>query len=127
IREEQQRIRQQIIEWQIYLKNIATSPFPTFGDVGVLTFSKGQEQPITQKIHWNQYKLDDILVKVAVYDLNNKLVTDAVVVPPELRLNFEQNDVKFEYKVKALNREGTFKVRLTPAVGPPKEFQVIVK
>src|SRR5262249_3565857 len=103
------------------------SKFPTFGDVGVLTFSKGETKTISQTISWNKYDSDDINVKVAVYDLNNNLVADAITAPAELKLNFEKHQFRFEYQLKALNKEGTFKLRLTPAAGPPREFQVIVK
>ncbi len=109
------------------MDDMSKLPYPTFGDVGVLTFSKGEMKPITQKITWNQYKADDIGVKFEVYDLNKNLVQDAFVVPAELKLNFEQHQFQFEYQLKALNKEGTFKLRLIPALGPPVEYQVIVK
>lgn len=127
IKTKQAQIRQEVLKWQQYLVGIATLPHPTFGEVGVLSLAKGESKPVSQGIQWNQYKSDDIVVKVGVFDATGNPVADALTVPAELNLNFEKHQFRFTYEVKALNREGTFKIRLTPAVGLPKEIQVIVK
>jgi hypothetical protein len=127
IKTKQGQIRQEVLAWQRYLVTLATLPYPTYGDVGVLSLAKGESKPVSQTISWNQYKADDIVVKLAVFDATGQPVADALVVPGELKLNFEQHQFRFSYEVKALNREGTYKIRLTPAAGPPKEIQVIVK
>ena len=51
----------------------------------------------------------------------------SITVPPELTLNFERHEYRFEYEIKAGTKDGTFKITLTPAVGKPVEVQVIVK
>lgn len=127
IRDNQARIRQEVLKWQQYLVGLATLKYPTFGEVGILSLAKGESKPVAQTIQWNQYPSDDIVVKFAAFDANNNPVADALTVPAEMKLNFEQHQLRFTYEVKALNREGTFKIRLAPAVGPPKEIQVIVK
>jgi hypothetical protein len=127
IKDKQARIRQEVVKWQDYLRDLALKDYPTFGEVGVLSLAKGESKPVSQTIQWNQYKADDIAVKLTVFDAAGNAVADALAIPSELKLNFEQHQFRFNYEVKALNREGTFKIRLTPAVGPAKEIQVIVK
>jgi hypothetical protein len=127
IKGEQSRIRKQILDWQQTIQEEFNKEYPTFGEVGVLSFSKGETKQISQTIRWNQYKKDDIVVKLAVYDGANNLVADALVVPAELTLDFEKHQFRFAYELKALNKEGNFRIRMTPAVGPAKEIQVIVK
>jgi|SRR5579883_2084044 len=127
IKEKQIRIGQEIDRWRLDDESGKKRPFPTFGGVGVLSFAKGEAKPVQQTIAWNQYPEDEIVVKFAVFDANNQLVPEALTVPKEMKLSFEQHQFRFDYEVKAGNKEGTFKVRLTPAVGPPVEYQVIVK
>jgi hypothetical protein len=127
IKDKQARIRQEVLSWQDKIRDDLTKKYPDFGDVGVLSLAKGESKQVTQTIQWRQYDKDDIVVKLTVIDADNKPVADALTVPAELKLNFEQHQFRFNYEVKALNREGTFKIRLAPAVGPPKEIQLIVK
>jgi hypothetical protein len=61
-----------------------------------------------------------VVVKIASSD-------PSVVVPAEMKLNFETNETYFEYEVKAGTKEGMYKITVTPEVGKPVEVQVNVK
>ncbi len=120
IKEEQGRIRQQIVAWRDDLDKRARSTEPTFGAVGVVSLTKGETKKVQHTIAWNQYKEDEIVVKVTASD-------PSVKVPAELKLDFERNQFRFEYEIKAGDKAGDFTVTLTPAVGAPIQVQVSVK
>lgn len=120
IKEQQARIRDQVLAWKRDEEDKLNSPTPTIGPVGALALSKGEAKKVQHKISWNQYKEDDLVVKVTASD-------PALTVPGELKLNYETHQFAFEYEVKAGAREGTYKVTLAPAVGKPVEVLVVVK
>ena len=120
IKEHQGRIRKEIKEYQEYIATILNSPHPTIGGSGLVSLGKGETKRVEQKIQWNQYQKDDIIVKVTASD-------PSITVVPELKLNYETNQFRFDYEIKAGNKEGSFKVILTPAVGPAVEVPVVVK
>jgi len=120
IKEDQARIRNEIqvmlIEWEKRVNN----PEPDIGVVGVVSLTKGESKKLEHKIEWRQYKEDELVVKVTASD-------PSIMVTPELKLNFEQHQFRFTHEIKAGNKDGTFMVKLTPAVGKLVEIQVIVK
>lgn len=71
-------------------------------------------------IQWLQYDKDDLIVKLTSSD-------QSIVVPVELKLNFDKNPNDFEYEVRAGNKEGEYTITLTPEVGKKVEVKVIVK
>src|SRR5262249_1373512 len=97
------------------------------GEAGALALTKGESKRVSHSIEWNQYKLDDLAVKVTVLDSMSNPAPDAVLVSPTLNLNFEKHQFRFDYEVKAGTMDGTYKIRLTPAAGKPVEVQVVVK
>lgn len=109
-----------MLAWKRDEEDKLNSPTPTIGPVGALALSKGEAKKVQHKISWNQYKEDDLVVKVTASD-------PALTVPGELKLNYETHQFAFEYEVKAGAREGTYKVTLAPAVGKPVEVLVVVK
>jgi hypothetical protein len=113
-------VRKEILAWQEYVEGILKSKHPVIGGVGVLSLAKGESKRITHTINWAQYESDDITIKATASD-------PSITVPAELKLTFERHQFKFDYDIKAGTKEGTYKVTLTPAVGPPIEVQVIVK
>jgi hypothetical protein len=120
LKTDQERIGSQILKLKVDAEKIFTTPFPLIRTAGVLSFVKGESKRLAHTISWNQYDGDTIKVKVAASD-------PSITVPAELTLDFEKNTTRFDYEVKAGNKEGTFKITLTPAVGPPVEVQLVVK
>ena len=94
---------------------------PKLGPVGQLSLSKGEAKKIRQGINWRQFRGDEITIKVASSD------PAAVVVPAELKLNFDDNSLDFEYEIRAASKEGDYKITLTPSSGDPVVVQVQVK
>ncbi len=127
IRNDQARIDQEIRRMKQDWEERLNSDIPTFGEVGAVFLNRGEKKTISQKIDWNQYKQDEIVVKFSVVDPNNNPVTDGVIVPAEMTLDFEKHQFRFEYTIAGGSKPGDYKVRLSPAVGPPKEFPVTVK
>ena len=120
IQEEQARIRKVVAVMEELWRKRVGSPEPTIGEAGALSLTKGEAKKIQHTIHWNQYKEDDLVVKVTASD-------SSIMVTPTMTLNFEKHQFRFEYEIKAGNKDGTFKITLTPAMGPPVEVQVTVK
>ncbi|MBN9118239.1 MAG: hypothetical protein J0I06_03605, partial [Planctomycetes bacterium] len=119
IKEAQARIRKEIQEmYDDWLRRV-NSPEPHLGPTGVVSLKPGGSARVSHAIEWRQYKEDDLAVKVTASD-------PSIVVPAELKLNFERHQFRFDYEIKAGAKKGTFKVTLTPAVGKPVEVQVIV-
>jgi hypothetical protein len=125
IQENQKRIKGQIEKmYQLWLEDV-NAKTPAIGDVGAQFLQKGQTQKVRHTIRWRQYvgpagKEDELVVKIAASD-------PSIVVPPELILNYEKNEVSFEYEIRAGNKDGDFKITVTPAVGKPVEVLVTVK
>jgi len=120
IKDDQALVRQGILKEKARKEEEETSPNPKIGAVGVLSLAKGETKKVQHTIAWNQYKEDDLKVKVTASD-------PSVVVPGELNLNFDKHQFKFEYEIKAGTKEGDFVVTLTPAVGNPVQVLVSVK
>lgn len=118
--DKQKRVRDEVVAFQRVLDGELTSTAPTIGAVGSLALNKGETRKVSQTIQWNKYPKDDIVVKVTASD-------PSIVVPAELKLDFEKNQFRFEYEVKAGAKEGTYKITVTPAVGKAVEYPVIVK
>ena len=117
---EQARIRKAIEADDAALAERLNSVIPTIGATGVLSLTKGEAKKVSHTISWNQYKLDDLVLNFTASD-------PSITVAPTMTLNFEKNQFRFEYEIKAGNKDGTFKVTLQPATGPPIDVQVIVK
>jgi hypothetical protein len=120
IKEDQARIGKQTDDWRRRVEDETHKKHPTIRETGVLTFAKGETKRLSHTIDWNQYDGDTIVVKLTPSD-------PSIMVPAELTLDFEKNTLRFDYPVKAGNKEGTFKITLTPAKGPPVEVQLLVK
>ena len=119
--ERQNRVRREILELQIGLNKELLSKEPAIGAVGQLFLSKGEVKKVKHALRWRQYDKDDLAVKVTSSD------PKAIVVPAELKLNFEKNQSDFEYEIRAGNMDGEFTVTLTPEVGDKVEVKVVVK
>jgi hypothetical protein len=120
LREKQARIGNEILEWQRRDEEDKKAKTPAFGDVGAITLVKGETKRVSQTIRWRQYPKDDVTVRFEVSD-------PSITVPKDMQLTFEKHQFRFEYDIKAGNKEGTFKITLKPEEGAPVEFQVIVK
>jgi hypothetical protein len=94
---------------------------PKLGDVGQLFLAKGEVKKVKQTIKWRQFPGDGVTVKVVSSD------PAAVIVPAELKLDFEKNNIDFEYEIRAGTKEGEFTVTLTPEVGDKVEVKIQVK
>ena len=121
LRDQQKRLLRELEMWKIWNDGLLVQDIPSISSVGPVFLRKGETKRIQQNIHWRQYKEDTYTIKVASSD------PTAVIVPSELKLDFEKNDLKFDYEIRATNKEGDFTVTLTPAVGPKIEFKVTVK
>ena len=95
-------------------------PYPTIDPAGPVFLTKGESKKVRHAIGWNQSKDDDLTVKVTASD-------PSIVVPAELKLNFEANNLDFQYEIRAGQKEGEFVVTLTPPAGDPVKVQVTVK
>ncbi len=118
--EKQKRVSVEVLAYQRKIEGELSKEAPTVGAVGALALNKGETRKVSQAIQWNKYPKDDIVVKVTASD-------PSIVVPGELKLDFEKNQFRFEYEVKAGAKEGTYKITVTPAVGDPVEYPVVVK
>jgi hypothetical protein len=125
IKEHQARIRNEIQKmYDDWLRRVSSKD-PFIGEAGVVSLTKGESRKVSHTIEWRQYegpkgKEDELPVKLTSSD-------PSLMVPPELTLTFEKHQFRFEYEIKAGNKEGTFKVKVAPAVGAPVEVTVIVK
>ncbi|MCI0700176.1 MAG: hypothetical protein L0241_03715 [Planctomycetia bacterium] len=116
----QKRVKEQIDKmYEDYLIRLSGKE-PIIGAVGAQFLAKGETKKIRHNIEWLQYPSDNLTIKVTASD-------PSVVVPGEMKLDYEKNDVFFEYEIKAGNKEGDFKITVTPAVGKPVEVLVTVK
>ena len=125
IQERQRRIAAEVKVMEAIWVDDFNRKEPKIGEAGAQSLTKGEAKKIQHAIQWRQYvgpkgKEDELQVKVTASD-------PSITVPPELTLNFERHEFRFEYEIKAGTKDGTFKITLTPAVGKPVEVQVIVK
>jgi hypothetical protein len=97
------------------------SPNPTIDPAGPIFLTRGESKRVRHAIGWNQYKADELTVKLTVSD------PAGVVVPPELKLEFETHQFDFQYEIRAGQKEGDFVITLTPQAGEPVKVQVTVK
>jgi hypothetical protein len=97
------------------------SPHPTIDPAGPIFLTKGESKRVRHTMTWNQYKADDLTVKVTASD------PAGVVVPAELKLTFDDNSLDFQYEIRAGQKEGDFVITLTPQAGAPVKVQVTVK
>lgn len=126
--ERQERIRKDVEALKLIAEEDLLKKDPKIGTVGPVFLTKGESKKVRHTINWRQYDKDDILVKLVAVDKEKKPVAaDALGFPPELKLNFEQNQTFFEYDVKAGAKEGEYTLTLTPAVGDPVSVIVTVK
>jgi hypothetical protein len=119
--ERQEQVRRDIEKRRDQGEKDRLSPFPTLGAAGPIFLTKGESKRVRHSIAWNQYKEDDLTVKVAASD------PAGVIVPAELKLSFESNNLDFEYEIRAGQKEGEFTLTLTPQAGKPVKVQVTVK
>ena len=130
--EGQKRIHQELMEWQVVTGE--KLKLPQIGQVGPVFLTKGESKKIKHSMSWGVYDKDDLTVKVKVYAAADKkretpLGGEAMGVPPEIKLTFEQVslDLAFEYAVKAGTKEGEYVIVLTPDAGAAVEVNVTVK
>ena len=121
--ERQKRVRLEIVQMQRAIEEDLDKP--AIGSVGEVFLTKGETKKITQSLAWRLYKgppgnEDTLVVKLAASDAS-------IVVPAELKLDFEKNNLNFSYEIRAGNKEGTYAVTVTPAAGKPVEVKVTVK
>lgn len=121
--ERQRRVRQEIVQLQRAMEEELDKP--SIGEVGEVALSKGESKTIKHSLAWRLYKgppgnEDTLVVKLAASD-------PSIVVPAELKLDFEKNNESFTYAIRAGNKEGSYTVIVTPAVGKPVEVKVTVK
>jgi hypothetical protein len=119
--ERQEQVRRDLKKREDVANEERLSPVPTLGPAGPIFLTKGETKKVRHTIKWNQFKEDDLSVKVAASD------PTGVVVPAELKLNFDANNLDFEYEIRAGQKEGDFAVTLTPQAGKPVKVQVTVK
>jgi hypothetical protein len=119
--EEQRRVKAELKDLMNRLQGQALQDTPAIAEVGQIFLRKGESKRIEHAIKWRQYKEDTLVVKVASSD------PAGVIVPPELKLDFEKNDLNFDYEIRGGNKEGDFTITLTPAVGAKVQVKVTVK
>jgi hypothetical protein len=119
IRDNQERIGQAIVAWSREADADKIKDTPKLGSAGPFFLAKGETKRIRQTIKWRQYDGDTVTVKVVASD-------PSIVVPAELTLDFEKNNLDFEYEVRSGTKEGDFTITLTPVVGPNAKDKVEV-
>ncbi|MBA4189633.1 MAG: hypothetical protein C0467_16735 [Planctomycetaceae bacterium] len=118
IKNKQLLISKAIKDWDIELGKGRTAKIPELGSAGPFFMAKGETKKVRQSIKWRQYDGDSLTVKVTASD-------PSIMVPAELKLDFEKNDLNFEYEVRSGMKEGDFTVTLTPVVGPDVPGKVV--
>jgi hypothetical protein len=119
--EQQRRVKEELRKWEIFISGVTLQDTPEIAPVGAVFLAKGESQKIKHTIRWRQYKEDNLIVKVTSSD------PTGVIVPEELKLDFEKNDLSFDYEIRAANKAGDYTITLTPAVGKKVEMKVTVK
>jgi hypothetical protein len=126
--ETQKRIRQELRAWSAEVGGELLKKSPKLSAPGAVFLAKGETKKLKHAINWRQYDKDDVVVKLTVTDKDGKPVpADVLGAAPELKLNFEKNQIDFEYDVKAGAKEGEYTLTLTPEVGDPVTVTVMVK
>jgi hypothetical protein len=126
--EEKKRIQQELLQWKIRGSDELLKKSPAIGSVGAIFLTKGETKKIRQAINWRQYDKDDVVVKLVVTDKDKKPVSpDVFTVPAPLKLDFEKNNLDFEYDIKAGTAAGEYTITVTPEVGDPATVTVTVK
>lgn len=98
------------------------------GAVGQQLVGKGESKKVKQAVSWNQYDRDELVVKLAVTDAaGNPVPPEVLAVSPELKLDFERNQLDFEYEVKAGGKDGEYTLTLTPQLGAPVKVSIVVR
>ncbi len=120
IKENQERISLSIRDWSRRVGLELTADTPQLGTAGPFFLTKGETKKIRQTIKWRQYKEDTVKVKLVASD-------PSIIVPAEITLDFEKNDLDFEYEVRAGTKEGDFVITLTPASGDKVVVSLSVK
>ena len=115
------RVGEELRLWERFARQELKSPNPTVRPVGDVFLVKGEVKRVRHGLNWNDFKGDGFAIKVASSD------PAAVVVPPLVKVTFEDNDVAFEYEMRAGNTAGDFTITLTPDVGNPVTVKVKVK
>jgi hypothetical protein len=125
IKEDQERIDRQLVLAKLDKEKDDLLPIPKLGDLGQVFLGKGEVKKIKQAVKWRQFvglaKPDTLFIKVMSSD------PAAVIVPAELKLDYDREQFEFEYEIRAGTKEGEFKVTLTPEVGDPVVVSVQVK
>ena len=109
--ERQLRVRREIQDLERALTGELTKEEPSIGPVGDIFLAKGETKKVKHSINWRQYKKDDLAIKLAVSEAG------ALVVPESMKLTFEDHQFDFSYEIRAMNKEGSFTVTITPEVG----------
>jgi hypothetical protein len=120
LKEDQERVADQLKKLAIKRDEIFSGSTPLIGNLGAQAFAKGETKKLQHTINWRQFKRDDLKVKVTASD-------PSIVVPAELNLNFEKDQFRFSYEVKAGQKEGDYKITLTPEEGEKIEIVITVK
>jgi hypothetical protein len=94
---------------------------PLLYPVGPQFLAKGESRKVKHGINWRQFKEDALEVRLESSD------PKALVVPEKITLDFEKNNLDFEYEVRAGTMPGDYKVTLTPAAGDKIEVLISVK
>jgi hypothetical protein len=81
---------------------------PVIGEVPTLVLKRGQRVTVSQKVLWNRYAEDDLLLWFRASDTS-------LGVPDKLELNFERHQFRFSYDVEAGTRPGS-----SPSHSPPR-------
>jgi hypothetical protein len=124
--ERQKRVRKEIEDWERDYVAQLRSTDPAIGAVGNVFLAKGETKKIRHTIDWRQYRGPEGMEDILVVKLASSNAT-AVIVPAELKLDFNKHDVSFEYEIRAGTTEGEYTVTLTPAAGKKVEVKVTVK
>ncbi len=122
VKDKQMLIRKAIQEMDIEDAKRRTAKIPELGTAGPFFMAKGETKKVRQTIKWRQFEGDTLTVKVVASD-------PSIMVPAELKLDFEKNNLDFEYEVRTGTKEGDFTITLTPVVGadvPGKVVPVVV-
>jgi len=118
VKDKQLLISKAIKEWEVESGIERTSKVPALGTAGPFFMAKGETKKVRQSIKWRQFEGDTLTVKVVASD-------PSIMVPAELKLDFEKNNLDFEYEVRTGSKEGDFTITLTPVVGPEVPGKIV--
>jgi hypothetical protein len=121
LKEKQQRVKLDLRKWEVYWEGTLIATIPEISPVGQISLVKGETKKVMHNIRWLQYKEDNLNVKVTSSD------SAGVIVPGVLKLDFEKDNLSFEYEIRAGNKAGDYTVTLEPEVGAKVQVKVTVK